>query len=120
MKVAQPMGLESRSVLVGAAMISAAVLVGHYLARPSFTIASSGADGTTVWRVDQRDGRVSICGAIFAGSALSTELQDLSADWLGAIETGDRGKITEASRERREYGTLMQPRCTRWSTIDAR
>ena len=98
-----------------AAALIIGILAGVVMERPpehSFTMTRD-AEGDGVWRLDNRDGRVSVCGSSLTGRTLSQAEIQLSA------------RIRAAGRDARAQAALMpeiddvenlaRPRCSPWS-----
>jgi hypothetical protein len=87
---------QTTTTLIAAALIAFAVLFHGYLTQ--YTLSAAGNDGETVWRIDGSTGKVSVCGTMLSGSALS-----------GAIAS------FKTAEDRANAELLSIPRCSSWS-----
>jgi hypothetical protein len=105
--------------LLFAAMFVAALILGALAAAifgartaPRVTIVS-GNDGATIWRLDYRSGRISVCGSALTGPALAQAESQLSAHIRGT--GGNRAALAALSPEIDQLDSLSRPHCSPWS-----
>jgi hypothetical protein len=73
----------------------------------------SGTDGTTVWRLDNRTGRVSVCGSAMTGQALAQAESRLAANIRST--GGNPVELRTLDGEVEQLDSLSRPRCSPWS-----
>lgn len=73
----------------------------------------SGNDGVIVWRLDNRTGRVSVCGSALAGRALAQAENQLAANMRSA--RGDPAGLASLGPAIDQLDSLSRPRCSPWS-----
>lgn len=86
-----------KTMLIAACLVSAAVLANGYWSR--YSLSAAGADGKSVWRIDRRTGRVSVCGALLS-----------SHDLRIAILANERRATADGPTP-----LQLTPRCSDWS-----
>lgn len=106
-------------LLAGLAASAAALIIGVLAAlvmeRPPPTSFSMerGEDGAGIWRLDNRDGRVSVCGSSLTGRALSQAEMQLTAQIRAAGH--DIRAQAALVPQIDEVDNLARPRCSPWS-----
>ncbi len=90
--------LEPKMTLAAAAIIAGAVLIHGYLLQENYAISAAGADGLTVWRINIRTGKVSVCGTMLPGPALSEASASINK-----------------SDDSENFKLVTTPRCSAWS-----
>ena len=73
----------------------------------------SGNDGVTVWRLDNRTGRVSVCGSAMTGQALAQAESRLAANIRST--DGNPAELRPLDVETEQLDSLSRPRCSPWS-----
>jgi len=102
------------AAIVVAALILGALAAAVFGARTNSRFAIvSGNDGVTAWRLDNRTGKISVCGTALAGAALARAESQLSAHIRGT--GGNRAALAALSPEIDEIDSLSRPRCSPWS-----
>ena len=81
-----------------------------------FRIARGSGDDA-IWRLNQRTGQVSVCGAVLTGHALSEMEARLAAHIRAAGH--DPQRIATLLPEIDQLDELARPRCSPWSAPDA-
>ena len=77
-----------------------------------------GASDEALWRLNEKTGQVSVCGAALTGHALSEMEARLAAHIRAAGH--DRAKLAALLPEIDELDDLARPRCSPWSADEAR
>jgi hypothetical protein len=97
-----------------AALILGALAAALFGARthPRFTLLG-GNDGSTVWRLDTRTGRVSVCGSALTGPSLAQAESQLTAH-IRAAGTNPAA-LAALGPEIDDLDGLSRPRCSPWS-----
>lgn len=109
--------------LAGLAASAAALIIGVLVAlvmeRPpahSFSMMRD-AEGDGIWRLDNRDGRISVCGSSLTGRALSQAEMQLSAR---VRATGHDARAQAALVPQiDDVENLARPRCSPWSEAES-
>jgi len=97
-----------------AALILGALAAAAFGARTSPHFSEvSGNDGVTVWRLDNRSGRVSVCSSAMTGPALA-EAESQLASHIRSAE-GNPAALTALKPEIDQLDSLSRPRCSPWS-----
>lgn len=101
------------AAMLVAALILGALAAGIFSARTAPRFAVINAGGGAIWRLDNRSGRVSVCGSALSGPALAEAESQLSARIRGT--GGTRAALAALRPEIDEIDTLSRPRCSPWS-----
>jgi hypothetical protein len=111
-------------LLAGLAVCLLALFIGAGLAllaerpaRHTFRMVR-GASDDALWRLNERTGQVSVCGAALTGHALSEMEARLAAHIRAAGH--DRQKLAALLPEIDELDDLARPRCSPWSASEVR
>jgi hypothetical protein len=98
----------SNSMVAAAVIVGASILAHSWLNKaPIYQLSAAGNDGQTVWRVDGRNGRISMCGTAMDGATFS----QVQAQNKPSPEA--QAKIVEDFERVR---MLAEPRCTQWTS----
>ncbi len=79
---------------------------------PSYSIAQAG-DAAAIWRLDDRTGRVSVCGVSLSGRELAQAEMQLDAHIRQAGH--DVKALAALGPEIDDLDNLARPRCSPWS-----
>ena len=97
---------------IAALVIGALVaLVSEKRPQPSYSFLR--AENGTIWRLDNRTGRVSICGVSISGAALAQGEVQLGAHMRAA--GASKSALAMLEPEIDELDGLSRPRCSPWS-----
>jgi hypothetical protein len=111
--------MTNNPTIVAGIIIAAAILVSGYFGRSTryetFQLSAAGKSGETVWRIDTRNGRISMCGSLVDGTAFSA----MQKEHESTIPTAARSASPESRQhlieEAGNIHTLSRPRCTEWT-----
>ena len=103
---------------IAAALIAGAILLhGYYFERssPRYQLSAVGVDGRTVWRMDTSTGKVSVCGSILNGGALSEVRAHQDASISKFAQNPSPEGHAQLAEENKNVEMLAGPRCAGWS-----
>ncbi len=75
-------------------------------------LAGASADGRAAWRLDQQTGRVSVCGVVLTGAALSEADQGNDAELQKALASNDQTQLQSQIAQEQDVRTASVPRCS--------
>jgi hypothetical protein len=105
--------------IIAGALIAGAILLNGYLNKTQETQQryqlSAAGTGQTVWRMDTRNGQISLCGSVLDGAALS-KAQAQQDEALGnALQNSSKDAQAKVIDENQRFHKLSDPRCTEWA-----
>lgn len=109
---------QATALILAAAIVAASILAGEnwFQNRFRYAIAASSAEGSSAWRIDRQTGRVSVCGTMLTGAALSQMQNANDAAGLSATISGNKDAIATYFKASQNLDTLSTPHCSGWSS----
>lgn len=111
--------MADQSIIIAASVVAGAILLNGMINHGTgqrYEVAA-GPDNTA-WRIDTKNGRISMCGTLAAGSAFSQLALTHEKDLLAA---GAKPSATDTSKifqEGENNEAVSRPRCTDWAPSD--
>jgi hypothetical protein len=110
--------MSENSLIISGALIAGAILIDGYWGKEKtdgrYQLSAAGANGQTVWRLDTKNGSLSMCGSITDGASFSAmEAQNISA-MMNLAKNPSQEAQTKTIQDVATARTLADPRCTDW------
>ena len=109
--------MDDKSILVAAGIIAGAILLNGYAEKDSgrYLLSAAGNDGQTVWRLDTRNGHLSMCGSVIDGSTFSQIEARQESAILSAAQSQSQDEKAKVLEQAQQTSTLSATRCTDWT-----
>jgi hypothetical protein len=101
--------------IIAGALIAGAILLNGYLPKAQenqqrYQLSAAGT-GQTVWRMDTRNGQISLCGSVLDGASLSKMQAQQDEALVNAMQNSSKDAQAKIVDETQQFHKLSDPRC---------
>jgi hypothetical protein len=114
--------MTNNPIFIAGALVAGAILIHGYWSgkvdNRKYQLSAAGNNGQTVWRIDTRNGRLSMCGSISDGASFSAMQEQYFKAVVAVAENPspeERMKVIQANPEK-----LAHPNCTDWTEAEGK